>query len=118
MAANTRSVGRAIGYGDTCARETREKLRVVWVGSSAASEDFINKDENQFHQHEVFLLGGSFPYNWKSGIKRTLDKAASGQIGHLDRSDYYGEVGTPRDSRSVYRNLMKKRPAILPALKL
>ncbi|XP_073278236.1 diacylglycerol kinase 4-like [Primulina huaijiensis] len=31
-----------------------------------------------------FNWGGSFPFNWKSAIKRTLDKIANGPIGHLD----------------------------------
>ncbi|KAL3621960.1 Diacylglycerol kinase 4 [Castilleja foliolosa] len=31
-----------------------------------------------------FGWGGSFPFNWKSAIKRTLDKITTGPIAHLD----------------------------------
>ncbi|KAF4396767.1 hypothetical protein F8388_004735 [Cannabis sativa] len=32
-----------------------------------------------------FGWGGSFPFAWKSAIKKTLNKATTGQICHLDR---------------------------------
>ncbi|XP_073289574.1 diacylglycerol kinase 3-like [Primulina huaijiensis] len=72
---------------------------VLLVGSLAVLESLTNRVGCQFLQQELYHLGqemiclgvltgagdGSFLFNWKSTIKRTLDKIADGPIGHLDR---------------------------------
>ncbi|XP_068647957.1 diacylglycerol kinase 7-like [Aristolochia californica] len=89
--------------GDNCARETREKLRVMvaggdgtvgWVLSSLA-ELYREKREpvpplgiiplgtgNDLARS--FGWGGSFPFAWRSAVKRSLFKAVSGSICRLD----------------------------------
>ncbi|KAI3881420.1 hypothetical protein MKW92_012408 [Papaver armeniacum] len=44
-------------HGDHCAKETRDKLRII---------------------------GGSFPFAWKSAVKRTLNEAITARISRLD----------------------------------
>ncbi|CAA2992722.1 diacylglycerol kinase 7-like [Olea europaea subsp. europaea] len=89
--------------GDSCAKEIREKLRVVvaggdgtvgWVLGCLGELDIQGRlpvpptgiiplgTGNDLSRS--FGWGGSFPFNWKSAIKRTLDRIANGPIFRLD----------------------------------
>lgn len=35
-----------------------------------------------------FFQGGSFPFAWKSAVKRSLHRATTGQVGSLDRWEF------------------------------
>ncbi|KAL7097365.1 hypothetical protein ACP275_10G140100 [Erythranthe tilingii] len=89
--------------GDTCAKQTREKLRIVaggdgtvgWVlgclgelnkqvtGPTVPPTGIIPLGTGN-DLSRSFGWGGSFPFNWKSSIKRTLDKVARGPVVRLD----------------------------------
>lgn len=56
-----------------------------WVISSASTFHFLWVSCVLSWPPECFLQGGSFPFNWKSAIKRTLDKVARGPVVLLDR---------------------------------
>ncbi|KAL3629702.1 hypothetical protein CASFOL_026924 [Castilleja foliolosa] len=57
--------------------------------------ELTNRTGCLFHQLDLFhlvhemtcrgVLGGSFPFNWKTTIKTTLDKITTGLVVHLDR---------------------------------
>ncbi|KAI3444118.1 hypothetical protein Pfo_000783 [Paulownia fortunei] len=89
--------------GDTCAEETRKKLKIVVAGGDGTVGwvlgclGELNKQDrlpvpptgiiplgtgNDLSRS--FGWGGSFPFNWKSSIKRTLDKVAHGPTVRLD----------------------------------
>ncbi|XP_052181607.1 diacylglycerol kinase 7-like isoform X3 [Diospyros lotus] len=92
-----------LALGDLCAKQTREKLRVVVAGGDGTvgwvlgclGELHVQRREpvpptaviplgtgNDLSRS--FGWGGSFPFNWKSAIKNTLDRAGRGQECHLD----------------------------------
>ncbi|CAL0325598.1 unnamed protein product [Lupinus luteus] len=91
------------GLGDTCAKETREKLRVVVAGGDGTVgwvlgclTELRTLDREPVPPVGVIPLGtgndlsrsfhwgGSFPFLWKSAIKRSLSKAITGPIHRLD----------------------------------
>ncbi|KAK3221548.1 hypothetical protein Dsin_008573 [Dipteronia sinensis] len=89
--------------GDLCAKETREKLRVVVAGGDGTvgwvlgSLGELNKQGREpvppvgviplgtgNDLARSFGWGGAFPFAWKSAVKRTLHRAGAGPICRLD----------------------------------
>ncbi|KAJ6407022.1 hypothetical protein OIU84_010525, partial [Salix udensis] len=91
------------GLGDYCAKETRDKLRIMvaggdgtvgWVLGSLAELHTQGREPvppvavlplgtgNDLSRS--FGWGGSFPIFWKSAVKRTLLRAITDPVCHLD----------------------------------
>ncbi|XP_031255213.1 diacylglycerol kinase 7-like isoform X2 [Pistacia vera] len=89
--------------GDTCAKETRQKIRVVVAGGDGTvgwvlgSLGELNKQGREpvppvaiiplgtgNDLARSFGWGGTFPFVWKSAVKRTLLRATSGPVCRLD----------------------------------
>ncbi|KAA0059727.1 diacylglycerol kinase 7 [Cucumis melo var. makuwa] len=90
-------------HGDVCAKLTRQKIRIMvaggdgtvgWVLGSLA--ELYKQDRNPVLPVGIIPLGtgndlarsfgwgGSFPFVWKSAVKRSLLRATTGQVGSLD----------------------------------
>ncbi|KAE8056796.1 hypothetical protein FH972_013535 [Carpinus fangiana] len=89
--------------GDSCARETREKMRVMVAGGDGtvgwvlgSLGELKEQGREPFPPVGIIPLGtgndlsrsfgwgGSFPFAWKSAVKKSLHKASTGPICHLD----------------------------------
>ncbi|CAK8534423.1 unnamed protein product [Lathyrus sativus] len=89
--------------GDTCAKETRERIRIMVAGGDGSVGWVLGclTELNTQGREPVppvgiiplgtgndlsrcFGWGGSFPFAWKAAIKRTLYKASIGPIYRLD----------------------------------
>ncbi|XP_031481010.1 diacylglycerol kinase 4-like [Nymphaea colorata] len=94
---------RLAGFGDNCASETREKLRVMVAGGDGTVGWVLGSISELYLQNRLplpptgiiplgtgndlsrsFGWGGSFPFAWKSAVKRSLFKATTGQVCQLD----------------------------------
>nr|GMD82904.1 diacylglycerol kinase 7-like [Ipomoea batatas] len=91
------------GLGDICAKEIREKLRIVVAGGDG-TVGWVLGCLGELHAmgrepvpptgivplgtgndlSRSFGWGGSFPFNWKSAIKRILDRVTSAPLCRLD----------------------------------
>ncbi|KAE8699123.1 Diacylglycerol kinase 3 [Hibiscus syriacus] len=89
--------------GDSCAKETRMNIRVIVAGGDGTVGWVLGclgelHKKGRFPVPPVAIIplgtgndlsrsfgwGGSFPFSWKSAIKRTLQRATTGPICHLD----------------------------------
>ncbi|KAF8400406.1 hypothetical protein HHK36_013704 [Tetracentron sinense] len=91
------------GLGDQCAKETREKLRVVVAGGDGTVGWVLGSLAELYKQNREpvpptgiiplgtgndlsrsFGWGGSFPFAWRSAVKRSLHKSVTGRVCRLD----------------------------------
>ncbi|KAL9151036.1 hypothetical protein ABFS82_11G027200 [Erythranthe guttata] len=115
--------------GDTCAKETREKLRVVVAGGDGTVGWVLGCLGELNRQDRLpvpptgiiplgtgndlsrsFGWGGSFPFNWKSAIKRTLDKVARGPTTLLD--SWHLLISTPAGEELEIPYSLKETEAV------
>ncbi|XP_043710756.1 diacylglycerol kinase 7-like [Telopea speciosissima] len=98
--------------GDNCAKETREKMRVMVAGGDGTVGWVLGSIAQLHKQNRLpippigiiplgtgndlsrsFGWGGSFPFAWKSAVKRSLYKAVRGPVCRLD--SWHIVVSTP-----------------------
>ncbi|KAL8265140.1 hypothetical protein R6Q59_023270 [Mikania micrantha] len=91
------------GNGDNCAKETRERLRIVVAGGDGTVGwvlgclgELHKRGRNPVPPTAIIPLGtgndlsrsfgwgGSFPFSWRAAIKKTLDKTTHAPAGRLD----------------------------------
>ncbi|KAL9326016.1 hypothetical protein ACSQ67_006661 [Phaseolus vulgaris] len=91
------------GLGDSCAKETRERIRVMVAGGDGTVGWVLGclTELRTLVREPVppvgiiplgtgndlsrsFSWGGSFPFAWRSAIKRTLQRASTGTVKRLD----------------------------------
>ncbi|XP_042506225.1 diacylglycerol kinase 7-like isoform X1 [Macadamia integrifolia] len=89
--------------GDNCAKDTREKMRVMVAGGDGTVGWVLGSLSQLYKQNRLpvpptgiiplgtgndlsrsFGWGGSFPFAWKSAVKRSLYKAVTGPDCRLD----------------------------------
>ncbi|XP_022969690.1 diacylglycerol kinase 7-like [Cucurbita maxima] len=100
------------GLGDACAKEIREKMRVMVAGGDGTVGWVLGclldlEKSGRLPVPPVGIIplgtgndlsrtfgwGGSFPFAWKSAIKKSLDRATTGQIRRLD--SWHVTLATP-----------------------
>ncbi|KAL2338592.1 hypothetical protein Fmac_013038 [Flemingia macrophylla] len=91
------------GLGDSCAKETRERIRVLVAGGDGTVgwvlghlTELRTQDREPVPPVGIIPLGtgndlsrsfnwgGSFPFAWRSAIKKTLQRASIGPVQYLD----------------------------------
>lgn len=94
---------KLVDLGDICAKATREKMRVMVAGGDGTVGWVLGSLGELFLQNREpippigiiplgtgndlsrsFAWGGSFPFAWRSAVKRSLLKAATGSVCRLD----------------------------------
>ncbi|KAG9456020.1 hypothetical protein H6P81_000528 [Aristolochia fimbriata] len=94
---------RMADSGDNCARDTREKMRVMVAGGDGTVGWVLGSLSELYKENREpvppvgiiplgtgndlarsFGWGGSFPFAWRSAVKRSLLRAVSGPICRLD----------------------------------
>ncbi|KAL0785033.1 hypothetical protein Bca101_001278 [Brassica carinata] len=87
--------------GDECAKEIRERMRIVVAGGDGTVGWVLGcLGELNVQNRQPVPPGGSFPFAWKSAIKRTLYRASTAPVSRLDSWDILitmpsGEIEDP-----------------------